>query len=353
MRIYAWTFLVVVFFLVYGCAEQKSSISVYCEKNTKGKYVLKWEVYPDVDNAPLEIFASGNDSLFPSVPTIVTKTSEYISVVDTKDTLGREYFILKSGNSLSGIVSNRFFNTDSIQNLRDIGGYYTSDERQVRWGMIYRSGTFNQMTSKDSIELAKLKLKTVIDLRVKNAPKPKRLHVDNYIKLPMDVGSYDHVKEKIVEDRFFRGDAVIYTQDIYKTLIENYSEQYAQFFDYLCDKDNYPLAYNCFLGKDQAALATYFLLRALDIPEPTIEDDYMFSNIGIKKSKLVGKNVNIDELSESAQEALTMLGNADLSFLRFAISLMRKKSGSVDNYMLKELKITQEKRKKLREILLY
>jgi protein-tyrosine phosphatase len=105
------------------------------------------------------------------------------------------------------------------------------------------------------------------------------------------------------------------------------------------------------LGKDRTGLAAYFLLKALDIPNDVIEDDFLLSNECINKYLLVNGGENA--LSEKMQEAMTMIAKSDASQLRFAISCMKKKSGSVDAYMTKELNLTFEKRTNLKRILLY
>lgn len=336
-----------------GC-NQQPSISVFCEQDVKeGNYILKWEMYPEKDNEPLAIFVSDNDSVFPSSPSITVKSNDYISVI--KDTMGactRKYFRIKVGGILSDVISNRFFDLDSVQNFRDIGGYHTSDNHRIRWGKIYRSGSFSLMDSRDSAELKKLGVKTIFDIRAANVT-PKyfdtRIGI-NSVRLPISNSSYTFIAQKVIEGRFLRGDAIIYTQDMYKDIIDNYADQYACLFEYLCDENNYPLVYHCYLGKDQTGLATFFLLKALDVPMDVIEDDYMASAVGIDRSKMIK---SVDDLSESQQEAFTMLTKTDLAYLKYAISCMRNKAGSVEEYMLKELRLTPEKRDKLRKILLY
>ena len=58
-------------------------------------------------------------------------------------------------------------------------------------------------------------------------------------------------------------------------------------------------------------------------------------------------------LPEQMQEAATVVCKADRSYLKYAISCMENMSGSVDKYMEKELKLTEDKKEKLRKILLY
>lgn len=343
---------IVTFVLLTGCSS-RPTIYVSCEQDTRGNYLLKWEIYPEVDSSVVEIFVSDNDSIFPSTPEVVVNSSDYIAIIEntSKKVEKRKYFQLKTDGILSPIVSNRFFELDSIQNFRDIGGYTTNDHKQVRWGKLFRSGSFSRMTMRDSLELNNLGIKTIIDLRSKdvNPLFANRYKVENNIRIPISYNGYNSISQKVLEGRFLRGDAIIYTQDLYRDMIYNFSSQYAEFFDYLCDESNYPIVYHCFLGKDQSGLATYFLLRALDVPVDIVEEDYLASTIGIDKIKSVR---NADSLSESRQEAFTMLTKTDLAFLKYGISCIKEKCDNVDEYMLKELKITPEKKQKLKKILL-
>lgn len=338
---------------LYNCTS-KPTVTALCERDVKGNYILKWEIFPEVDNTAAEIFISDNDSVFPNSPSMIVNSNDYIAVINNEsDSVSkRKFFKLKVAGTMSNIITNRFFELDSIQNFRDIGGYTTTDNQTIRWGKIFRSGSFNRMTTHDSMELARLGIKTVIDLRSEDV---KRKVLDkftcaNNIRIPVSMKGYGSISQKVMDGQFLRGDAIIYTQDTYKDMVNNFASEYAQFFDYLCDENNYPIAFHCYLGKDQSGLATYFLLRALDVPMDIIEDDYMGSAIGIDRTKLVR---DADSLSESRQEALTMLTKTDLSYLKYGISCIREKSGSIEDYMLNELRLTPEKRKKLKEILLH
>lgn len=346
-------FIISFIFVFLGCASVPS-VTVLCERDNKKNYILKWEIYPDIDNTQVEIFVSDNDSIFPTTPQLIVNSNDYIAVVkrDSSDLNKRKYFKLNIAGATSNIITNRFFELDSIQNFRDIGGYETNDNRHVKWGKIYRSGSLLKMTNTDSIELDNLSIKSIIDLRSSDTKIKSidRYSQANHIRIPIAHSGYASISQKILDGHFLRGDAVIFTQDIYKDIVNNYTEELSQFFDYLCDESNYPIVYQCFLGKDQSGLATYFLLKALDIPVDELEDDYMASEKGIDRHKLFN---GADSLSESRQEAFTMLTNTDLSYLKYAISSIRDKSGSVDEYLLKELKLTPDKRKKLKSILLY
>src|SRR3546814_9763870 len=50
-------------------------------------------------------------------------------------------------------------------NLRDLGGHDTADGREVRRGVIYRSGVLSYLTPSDHNCIARAKISTIIDLR--------------------------------------------------------------------------------------------------------------------------------------------------------------------------------------------
>lgn len=337
-----------------GCSKRRASIAALCELDTRNDYVLKWEIYPEPGNtASMDVFSSDNDSVFPATATKIVKAEDYTTAIKDSIKSKRLFFKLKTDNTVSGVITNRFFNLDSIHNFRDVGGYFTNDGYQIRWGKIFRSGTFSRMTKRDESEIDKLGIRTILDMRSADSKKefPRSfLETKNYVRIPIGHDGFEFISSKIIEDRFFRGDAIIFTQDNYRDFVDDYTEQYASFFDYLTDEANYPIVFNCYLGKDQSGMATYLLLKALDVPTETAEEDYMLSNVGVKKALFTHW---ADDLSESKQEVVVMMSNTDLAYLRYGLSCIRKKYGSVDDYITNELRMTPDRRSKLRQILLY
>lgn len=335
-----------------GCTKHPE-IYFYCDRSRDGgSYTLKWEVSPTNPEEKIKIYMSDNDSVFLDPPIIETLVSDYIAHIPLQDSLSRKFFKLKVGKTFSGIISNHVFKMDNMQNLRDLGGYYTKDEKQIKWNLIYRSGDLSEITSRDYQVLESLGIKTIIDFRdVEEYEEfPDLFTLPNMIHLPIASGNRAYIRDRILDGTFYRGDAILFTQDMYQNMVEKYAKEFASFIDILCDQKNYPILYHGYLGKDRGGLASYFLLKTLGISNEANEEDYMMSNLYISEQMVMGE---AKFLPEQMQEAATVVCKADRSFLRYAISCMENKSGSVEKYMEQELKITQAKRDKLREILLY
>ena len=60
----------------------------------------------------------------------------------------------------------RNLNLDSVQNLRDLGGYSTKEGRKTKWGVFLRSGDMSAMTKDDQAALLRHGIRCVIDLRM-------------------------------------------------------------------------------------------------------------------------------------------------------------------------------------------
>jgi protein-tyrosine phosphatase len=338
-------------FIASGCSD-KPSFSFSCESDKAGNYVLRWEVSPLNKNEEISIYMSDEDNKFPNSPILVAKVNDYRSTIPAQDSIRRRFFRLKVNKTFSGVITNRSFKFDNIQNFRDIGGYYTQNGEQVKWGKVYRSGELSEPSAKDIKILNQLGIKTIVDFRDTEEVTlyPNGYNADKNIHLPISTGNRSYIREQIINGTFLRGDAILFTQDIYRALVESYTDEFARFFDILCDEDNYPVVFHSYLGKDRVGIANFLLERALGVSHNTNEDDYLLSNAHINEFAVIGE---AKYLPEQMQEAATIICQTDISYLNYAKSCMRNKSGSIDEYMEKELKLTPEKKNKLRRILLY
>lgn len=328
-------------------------ITSVVEKDREGDFLLKWEVSPDQEGN-IDIYSSLTDSSLTSFTPLTSKsiTDQVLRVSPTGSGL-REYFILRTGGVYSGVVANRSIEMNNIKNFRDIGGYFTTDNRQVKWGEIYRSADLSNATLYDQEKIRRLKIKTVIDFRSDRTVKkyPLLLHPSiRKISLPLAPMDAEKLDEQVKDEHFDRSDAIRYVQESYVDIVENHKEQFGEMFDLLTNDSNYPILLTESLGKDGVGLATYFILYALGVPQTSLEDDYMFSNLEIDPAKA---KVDARNLSESLQEAVTAMLSVNRAYLNFAIDHINEKYGSMDNYLEKELRVTSGKKNLLRKYLLY
>lgn len=58
-----------------------------------------------------------------------------------------------------------FINIEAVKNLRDIGGYPVSDGVSVRRKLVYRSGCLDALTEGGRLQIQKLGIRKIFDLR--------------------------------------------------------------------------------------------------------------------------------------------------------------------------------------------
>ena len=338
--------------LISGCASAVK-ISSVVEKDHGGDFLLKWEVSPDQEGT-IDIYSSLSDSsLTDFTPITTAQIADQVLRLNPTGSGLREYFILRTAGVHSGVVANRVIDMNSIKNFRDIGGYFTTDNYQVKWGEIYRSADLSNATLYDQERIRRLNIRTVIDFRSEAAARryPILLHPSiRKISLPLAPMDAEKLDEQINDNDFNRSDAIRYVQESYVDIIENHKEQFGELFDLLTNDSNYPILLSGSLGKDGVGIATYLILHVLGVAPATLEQDYMLSNqlIDPAKSKIEAQN-----LSEPLQEAITAMLSVNRAYLNYAIEHIIQTYGSVDNYLEKELRVTSGKRNLLRKYLLY
>lgn len=351
-KLYSIYILILVFIVANSCMSTIKITSVV-EKDPKGDFLLKWEVSPDQEGE-IEILSSLSDSSINDFsPVTTTKIANQVLRLNPTGSGLREYFILRTSGVQSGVVANRVIDMNNIKNFRDIGGYLTSDDRQIKWGQIYRSGNLSNCTLYDQEKIRRLNIRTVIDFRSEKTigKYPILLHPSiQKFSIPLTPMDAEKLDGQLLNQNYSRSDAIRYVQEAYVDIIEKHKLEFGEMFDILTNDANYPILLSGSLGKDGVGIASYLILYALGVPHPSLEQDYMLSN---KLIDPVTAKIDARHLPESLQEAITAMLTVNKSYLNYAIEHINQKYGSVDNYLEKELRVTSGKRNLLRKYLLY
>lgn len=338
--------------LFHRCASTVQITSV-AERNKDGNLLLKWEVSPEQDGN-INIYSSQNDGSPESfVPIKTSKITDQVTVINTTSPDVREFYILKTTTAYSGIITNRIIEMNSIKNFRDVGGYYTKNDRQMEWGMIFRSGDLSSATLYDQEKMRRLGIKTIIDFRTLNTASvyPILVHPNiNKVTIPIVQMDSKAFNDMMSDKNLTQSDAVRKVQDSYITILESYKEEFSKMFSVLLDYENYPVLISGSLGKDRVGLASFLILSAIGVPQNVIVSDYLLSQESINVQSIVP---DVQSKPEYYQEAVTALFSVRPSYINYTIDYLNQKYGSVDNYIEKELKLTTQNKNLLRKYLLY
>lgn len=338
--------------LLASCNSNITEIRTICLRDNIGNYVIKWETAPSMDGTLKMYVSDSPDTFNDNTPVIYADIHDGIATYITNDNITRKYFELVFNNKYYRILGARSVVMDSVQNLRDMGGYFTRDNRMTRWGKLFRSGQLSSLSEWDSIRLDKLGIKTIIDLRTDTeiAASLTKYTRANIIHIPISNARLSDIPLRVASGTIRKGDAVLYMQDLYLQLITDNKEQLAKALDEFQNPDNYPILFSCTLGKDRTGFLAAVLLAAIGVPEETVLRDYMASNEYINLSHLayLARDLNSD-----AQEAITAIVSTNESYMDLALKKIQKDYGSVDKYLTQGLGMDEKKRGKLKDVLLY
>lgn len=335
-----------------GCSGIQPEIQVVCETDDVFNYIIKWDVYPEIEGT-VKIYASSSPDYFDtnSQPLAEANIAAGNVRLVANHSLRRQYYLIRFNNKYEKVVGTRSQKLYYVQNFRDIGGYNTLENKYIRWGMLYRSGCIDSL---DVLSIKRLKLmgiRTLIDFRDTDKFKSptRRLGLKNVINLPVEIQALSEVEKKLDNNEFLRGDASLYMQDMYVMFAEKYAETFKSMFNQLLVEENYPVIISCIYGKDCTGFAMAMLFHALNIPEESIIEDYSLTNTYFDKHSIP---YDVNAYKTETQEAITTMMNADEVYLTCSLEKIKQQYGSINNYMEEELGITPEKRRKLQQILL-
>jgi protein-tyrosine phosphatase len=197
---------------------------------------------------------------------------------------GPHFFKLVAADGTEGIVGERRPVVEGAPNLRDLGGYETTDGRRVKWGRVFRSSNLARLTDRGLGQIRRLGIKFVCDFRTEaEARKLSNRFPDSeavgYLRLPIQHGEFEPTS---VFDRIKAGDYGWISEDFmlqgYVDSIERHPAVWARFFALLADRTHRPLLFHCTGGKDRTGAAAALVLLALGVPQETVIGDYGLSD---------------------------------------------------------------------------
>ncbi len=167
------------------------------------------------------------------------------------------YWQVKSGEDASPVQVfttedgyPRFIRLDGVSNVRDIGGYITTDGKRVRQNLAYRSAQLDGITDNaKEIALHELSIRTDLDLRG-GGSMPLGSTVQ-HISIPMQW--YEH----------------IFDEDMYNVVRRTVTT--------FAEEKNYPIIFHCSMGRDRTGTTTFLILGLLGVDEDTLRHEYYAS----------------------------------------------------------------------------
>jgi protein-tyrosine phosphatase len=270
--------------------------------------------------------------------------------------LTRHYFHVKdeAGNRL--MTAERRVPLEGAVNFRDIGGYRTSDGREVKWGKVFRADGLARLTENDHQVLRQIGIDRVFDFRTPSeiSEAPDKLPEDGtviHVNLPVTHGKFDFVDAMA---RLKKGDSTWLTPDFmingYIRNIEEFAGVWGTVINYIADSKGAAQLFHCTGGKDRTGTCAALILLMLGVDEETIIKDHQLSNIYIadmlpKIFKLIA-SYGIDP------DKLVPYLTAPLECIHALLDHLRNNYTSSSDYLEKKSGVKKETQELLKEKLL-
>jgi protein-tyrosine phosphatase len=249
-------------------------------------------------------------------------------------------------------------------NLRDLGGYTTSDGATVARGLVYRSNQLSEIPEDDMEKLAALGLKVDYDLRTidERDARPDELPPGvEYVVVDVLADSPQAgpaMLEKLMTDPAAANEE-LGGGKVEEGFRESYREfvtlpsakaEFSKMFLGMADEEQLPALFHCTTGKDRTGWAAAALLTLLGVPKDQIYEDYLRSNDNI----LPAYKHAIDPFVEAGgdPEIPAAILGVKKEYLDAAFDEMETTYGTIENYFAEGLGIEADQQQVIREIYL-
>ncbi len=236
------------------------------------------------------------------------------------------------------------------RNFRDLGGYHTADgKRQVRWGMLYRSGTLARLTDQDYAVLSPLGISTIVDFRTtaERTSEPTNWRAGEPEVLFKSYGTKGEtaLMAVLTAPNAKPADVRAAMIGFYRQMPERYADQYGEIFHHLVAYKS-PLLFHCTAGKDRTGLAAALILMSLGVSRADAITDYVLTEkAGDFRATGTGATTSATSVPYAAMrgtqaELMSPLLRADPAYLDAALDQIIKDYGSVQTFVHKRLSVS-------------
>lgn len=224
-------------------------------------------------------------------------------------------------------------------NFRDVGGYATKQGTHVKWGKVYRSGEISRLTDADLKLLADKHIDHVVDFRSDDEVSKAKDRLPakaQYLQLAAGSEALGDFMTKL--PGLTSGDSLMIS---FYSQTSHLKAKYKPFFeDLLTLPDSSALLFHCTAGKDRTGIGAALLLHALGVTDDDIMNDYLLTNEFRKaeNEKMVGMMTKMGIKEQVAKD----LAGVKAEYLAAAYNAVTAKYGSVDQFLSKEIGLSQD-----------
>jgi protein-tyrosine phosphatase len=235
----------------------------------------------------------------------------------------------------------------NASNLRDLGGWPTTDGQTVRTGLIFRAPALSNLSEQDQATIAALGLRTVCDLRGEREAAVNPVHLAGATRLALPIepsvgaGLRDILRTGLASGHMGANDMLELLREAYRAYALLSFDRYRAIFAALLDEQGPPLLLHCSAGKDRTGFGSALILTALGVAWPHVVEDYLATNHLWRRE--IASNF---DLPPAVKDVLL---SAHETLLVSAFDAVRAEYGSVDAYLEKAIGLDAAARTRLHQ----
>lgn len=176
------------------------------------------------------------------------------------------------------IDSRRHLPVEGAYNIRDLGGYKTTDGRQTRWRTLFRADGISDLSESSQAALISEGVKTVVDLRGSRelSENPSVFNdlsgvVYRHHNLAGD-STMGNWGDKPIPD-----DSSVRLSSLYSAILDQRGEALKATLQTMAEPASLPALFHCTAGKDRTGVVSALLLGIARVPHEIIVEDYALS----------------------------------------------------------------------------
>lgn len=237
-------------------------------------------------------------------------------------------------------------------NFRDLGGNVMADGRRIKRGLLYRSGSLDGLTAKDSDLLSRIPVSHVLDYRDEEeaAAQPDILWSHcAYHHVPANPPG-DEANANLAEltvETLTEFDPQEFMLELYRRLPFN-NEAYKALVNLLRQPGSGAIVQHCAVGKDRTGIGSALVLLALGADLPTVKEDYLLTDKTLAPFREELLDAVSTNMPPSAVKKFEYVLSVKELFLDTALDAIVDLYGTTDHWLEKEYGLTNEVREELR-----
>ena len=229
----------------------------------------------------------------------------------------------------------QLIDTHGTFNFRDYGGYTSSTGKEVRSGVLFRSGSLDGIAYTEARSLQdSLSIQTIVDLRHPDEFNDN-LTRGSLVELVSNRYSLSVIDDTEAIKNHTEALNIAYgigqSGPRYFAVLENGEPIWREVIRIILEQNSYPLLVHCTAGKDRTGITAALILDLVGVAKDDISDDYAMSSASV--DQLFGYLVDAGRRPEGPPKAAKSRMISKRKYMDDFLELLYQRYGNAEGYI--------------------